>query len=115
MATYYFVGSNWDNSEFAWALTSGGVGIVSSPTIGDDVIFEWYEFGVMPEKIECKIVYINAAFYVASNLLINEKPAVEKTIASILENNAQVPKKHPIIFISKPDVWLQNHDLPLGF
>jgi hypothetical protein len=63
---------------------------------GDDVIFEYYEFGAMPEKIECKIEYKNAAFYVVSNLIINNKPAIEKTIASILENNAQIPSKHPM-------------------
>lgn len=68
---------------------------------GDDVIFTYYLFGAMPEKIECKIKYKNAAFYLVSNLTINNEPAIEKTIASILENNAQVPHKHPMDIIKK--------------
>ncbi len=63
---------------------------------GDSVEFSWYEFKVVPEKIEGVITYKNAAFYFESNLKINGKPAVERTIASILENNAQIPDKHPM-------------------
>ena len=63
---------------------------------GDNVIFEYYQFGATPEKIESKIEYKNGAFYVVSDLIVNGKPAIETTIASILENNEQVPHKHPM-------------------
>jgi len=66
---------------------------------GDKVVFEFYEFGAIPEKVECKIVYKNAAFYLVSDLIVNNKPALEKTIASVLENNAQVPRKYPMSII----------------
>ncbi len=66
---------------------------------GDKVMFEYYEFGATPEKVECKIVYKNTAFYLVSDLIVNDKPALEITIASVLENNAQVPHKHPMNII----------------
>ena len=66
---------------------------------GDNVIFEYYQFGTMPEKIECSVEYKNGAFYLVSKLLVNDKPALEVTIAHILENNAQVPRKHPMNII----------------
>ena len=66
---------------------------------GDIVEFEFYEFRAIPEKVRCVITYKNAAFYVESELRMNDKPVVEKTIASILENNAQVPGKHPMNII----------------
>jgi len=63
---------------------------------GDNVMFEYYEFRAVPEQVECKVEYKNAAFYLVSNLIVNDKPTLEVTIASILENNAQVPHKHPM-------------------
>ncbi len=65
---------------------------------GDNVVFEYMRKGggVMPEKLEGVITYKNAAFYIESNILVNNKPAWEKTIASILENNAQIPDKFPM-------------------
>lgn len=66
---------------------------------GDNVEFEWYGFGVMPEKTKCVITYKNAAFYLESELTLNGKPALEKTIASVLENNAQVPNRLPMNII----------------
>lgn len=58
---------------------------------GDKVVFEWYQVGAMSEKAKCIITYKNAAFYIESELLLNGKPVLKKTIASILENNAQIP------------------------
>lgn len=66
---------------------------------GDKVEFGWYEFKAIPEKIKGVVTYKNGAFYFESNSLINDKPVVEKTIASILENNAQVPYKHPMTLL----------------
>jgi hypothetical protein len=67
---------------------------------GDIVDFEFYQFRAIPEKVRCVVTYKNAAFYLESELSINCKPAIDKTIASILENNAQVPNKHPM-YINK--------------
>ena len=66
---------------------------------GDIVEFEWYQLGAVPEKIKCVITYKNTAFYIESELFVNGKPILEKTIASILENNAQVPHKYPMNII----------------
>ena len=66
---------------------------------GDNVMFEYYEFRAVPEQVECKVEYKNAAFYLVSNLIMNDKPALEVTLASVLENNAQVPNKHPMNII----------------
>lgn len=66
---------------------------------GDIVDFEWYQFGAVPEKERCVITYKNAAFYVESPILINGKPMIEKTISSIIENNAEVPHKYPMNII----------------
>lgn len=66
---------------------------------GDIVDFEYYGTKAVPEKVRCTITYKNAAFYVESELIVNGKPYLEKTIASILENNAQVPKKYPMNII----------------
>jgi hypothetical protein len=69
---------------------------------GDIVEFEWYEFRAVPEKIKCVITYKNGAFYLDSELLVNGKPALSVTIASVLENNAQVPRKNPMIITKYP-------------
>lgn len=65
---------------------------------GDKVELEYMRMGggVLPEKIKGVITYKNAAFYIESDILVNGKPASEITIATILENNAQVPNKYPI-------------------
>lgn len=63
---------------------------------GDNVLFEYYQFRAVPEKVEGKIKYKNGAFYIVSNLLVNNEPAFEITLASVLENNSQVPYKHPM-------------------
>lgn len=68
---------------------------------GDNVELEYMRKGggVMPDKLEGTIVYKNAAFYIESNIQVNGKPSWDKTIASILENNAQVPDKYPMNII----------------
>lgn len=69
---------------------------------GDDVIFEFSRSGggAMSDKVECNVVYKNFAFYLVSKLTMDGKPALEVTIASIIENNAQIPHKHPM-YINK--------------
>ena len=58
---------------------------------GDNVELEYMRKGggVMPDKVKGVITYKNAAFYIVGE-------DWEKTIASILENNAQVSDKHPM-------------------
>jgi hypothetical protein len=65
---------------------------------GDNVEYEYMRKGggVMPDKLKGTIVYKNAAFYIVSN---NPENPWEKTIASILENNAQVADKYPMNII----------------
>ena len=60
---------------------------------GDNVEFEYMSTGVMPDKLKGVITYKNAAFYIVGE-------DWEKTISSILENNAQVPNKYPM-YITK--------------
>ena len=58
---------------------------------GDNVVFEYMAQGggAMPDKVKGVIAYKNAAFYIVGE-------DFEITIASILENNAEVPHKHPM-------------------
>jgi hypothetical protein len=63
---------------------------------GDNVELEYMRIGggVMPDKVEGVIEYKNGAFYIVGK-------DFEKTIASILENNDQVPYKYPMNIIKK--------------
>jgi hypothetical protein len=69
---------------------------------GDNVEYSYMRKGggVLPDKLKGTIVYKNAAFYIESDILLNGNPAWEKTIASILENNAQIPDKFPMDIIN---------------
>lgn len=49
--------------------------------------------------VEWGFSYEPKTYLKESELIVNEKPALEKTIVSILENNAQVPHKHPMNII----------------
>jgi len=64
---------------------------------GDRVEFEYYRqgVGVMPNKLEGVITYKNAGFYIVGE-------GWEKSISSILENNSQIPYKHPMNIIKIP-------------
>ena len=63
---------------------------------GDKVELEYMRKGggVMPDKKEGVIVYKNAAFYIVGD-------DFETIIASVLENNAQMPHKYPMNIIKK--------------
>lgn len=69
---------------------------------GDNVELEYMRTGggAMPDKVKGVITYKNAAFYIESEMKVNGKPAIEVTIASILENNVKVPDKYPM-YITK--------------
>ena len=62
---------------------------------GDNVELEYMRQGggAMPDKVKGIIAYKNAAFYIVGE-------DWEKTLSSILENNAQAPHKYPM-FITK--------------
>jgi len=62
---------------------------------GDNVEFEYMGQGAMPDKLKGVITYKNGAFYIVGE-------DWEKTIASILENNAQIPHKYPMNIIKTP-------------
>jgi hypothetical protein len=58
---------------------------------GDMVELEYMRMGggVVPDKTKGVITYKNASFYIVGD-------ACDITIASVLENNAQVPHKYPM-------------------